>query len=1054
MRSVLILTTFLLLSFFATAQKKIYGKVVDEKGNPVTFASITVKGQSNGLAADSEGNFSIASIPVESVIIISAQGYQSAEVPANTPLPWNIVLKGAGKNLSEVVVTTALGINRTKRSVGYATQQLTSNKITSTKVADINTAIAGKIAGIQIRGGSGAKFGTSSIRLRGINTLGGGNPIYVVDGVITNSTGINPDDVESLNVLKGPAASALYGQRGSEGAVVITTKKGSKKGIGIEFNHAIVFENVYVLPDYQNEYGGGASQDWLTFTFNAATMPANLAVLNGAKYYRYDVDESWGPKMDGTLYAPWYAWDSTDVEFGKLKAFLPQPNNVKKYFNTGVTNNTSVAFSKVTNESNTRVSFTNITRTGVVPNSKLQKNWVALSNTLNISNNLTIVSSANYVYEHQFNIPAEGYGTQTTGSFNQWFHRDIEIEKLKRYKRPDGSFTTWNISSPTNLSAKYWDNPYTEANENISNNYIQRLFGAITASYKIANGLKASIITRGNFTNSNANARVASYTLNTPSYRIQESKFREINILGSLEYEKKYNTFSLRASAYAELMKQENTNAAAATSGGFIEPNVYNVSNSLNEKNTTNSYSQRKVNSIYGFTSFGYKNFLFLDLNIRNDISSTLPINNNSYVYGGVSSSFVFSELLKNHNVLSFGKIRASIAKVGTDVAPYSIYETYTLGNNYVKPVGSGSVTYSTQSVPNVKPNEQLEPSLSTSYEIGTELQFLNNRIRVDFNYYFREAKGQIIPVSVPGSTGYLQQLINAGNIQNYGYEFSVGAAPVKTDKINWDIDFNLGINKNKVVELANGIDNIQTALDGSNIIFGFVGSPAVSLNAKIGKPYGQIIGNGIKKDANGRRLIDDNGFYVTEDNMELGNILPKYTGGLTSAFNYKNFFVNFSLDFQKGGKFISTTKMFNAGSGLAAETAGLNDKGKPKRDAVANGGGIRLDGVNATTGKENTVYVDAKDLYEGALFSVWENWMYDASYIKLREISIGYNLPKSLFKKLPFHTVSFSVTGQNLWLIASKVKGIDPSELEQSWLEGGQLPGTRSLGVNLKLTF
>lgn len=1054
MRSVLLLTTFLLMSFFATAQIKIYGKVVDEKGNPVAFSSVTVKGQSKGTAADVEGNFSITSVSKESILIFSAQGYQSTEVRATAPLPWSIILQSTSKYLSEVVVTTALGINRTKRSVGYATQQLSADKITTTKVADINTAIAGKIAGTQIRGGSGAKFGTSSIRLRGINTLGGGNPIYVVDGVITNSTGVNPDDVESLNVLKGPAASALYGQRGSEGAIIITTKKATKKGVGIEVNHTTIFENVYVLPDYQNEYGGGVSQDWLTFTFNPSTMPAKLSVLNGAKYYRYDVDESWGPKMDGTLYAPWYAWDSTDSEFGKLKPFVSQPNNVRNFFNTGVTNNTSVAFSKATNESNTRISFTNITRTGVAPNSKLQKNWVALSNTLHITNNLTIVSAANYVYEHQFNIPAEGYGTQTTGSFNQWFHRDIEIEKLKRYKRPDGSFTTWNISSPTNLSTKYWDNPYTEANENISNTYIQRLYGAITAGYKITNDLKATIITRGNFTNSNFNARVASYTLNTPSFQIQESKFREINILGTLEYDKKYNNFSLRASLYGELMKQENSNAAAATSGGFILPNVYNVSNSLNEKNASNSYSQRKVNSIYGYTSLGYKNILFLDLNIRNDISSTLPKNNNSYVYGGASSSFVFSELLKNHNILSFGKIRASIAKVGTDVAPYSIYETYSLGTNYVKPVGSGSVTYSRQSVPNLKPNEQLQPTLSTSYEIGAELQFLNNRVRSDFNYYFRESKGQIISVSVPGSTGYLQQLINAGNIQNYGYEFTLGGTPIKTDKINWDIDFNIGINKNKVVELANGIDNIQTGLDGSNISFGFVGSPAVSLNAKIGKSYGQIIGNGIKKDANGRRLIDDYGLYVTEDNMELGSILPQFTGGVSSAFSYKNFFINFSLDFQKGGKFISTTKMFNAGSGLAAETAGLNDKGKPKRDPVASGGGIRLDGVNATTGKENTVYVDAKQLYEGALFSAWENWMYDASYIKLRELSIGYNLPKSLFKKLPFQTMTFSVTGQNLWLIASKVKGIDPSELEQSWLEGGQLPGTRSLGINLKLTF
>lgn len=1054
MKHVLLCALALLLSVAADAQTIITGKIIDEKGGAVAYASVTVKGQSKGVSADALGNFSIADVASENILVFTAEGYQSVEVAATRAIPWSIILQSTGKDLSEVIVTTALGVSRAKRSVGYATQQLSSDKITTTKIADITTSIAGKIAGTQIRGGSGAKFGTSTIRLRGINTLGGGNPIYVVDGIITSANGVNPDDVESLNVLKGPAASALYGQRGSEGAIIITTKKGSKKGLGVELSHAAIFEDVYILPNYQNEYGGGNSQDWLTFAFNPATMPANLAALNGAKYYRYDVDESWGPKMDGTLHAPWYAWDPSDPEFGIQKPFAAQPNNVRNFFNTGVTNNTGIAFSKVTDDANTRVSFTNISRTGVVPNSSLQKNWVAFSNDFNIDKSLTIATTANYVYEHQFNIPAEGYGTQTAASFNQWFHRNIEIDKLRRYKRADGSFTTWNISSPVNLSTKYWDNPFTEAYENTSNTYIQRLFGAVTASYKLADGLKVSIITRGNFTNANANGRVASFTLNTPTFQVQESKFRETNILGELEYSKKFTHFTWKTSVFRELMEQQNDNAAASTSGGFIIPDVYNLSNSLNEKNASNFYSRRKVSSLYGYTSLGFKNLLYLDVNVRNDISSTLPKENNSYTYGGISSSFVFSELLSNNNILSFGKLRASIAKVGTDVAPYSIYEAYQLGNNYVKPVGSGSVTYSTQSVPNTKPNESLKPTLSTSYEIGMELQFLQNRLRADINYYFREAKGQILPVSVPGSTGYLQQLINAGNIQNFGYEFTLGVTPIKTKTIKWDIDFNLGINKNKVVELANGIDNIQTALDGSNIAFGFVGSPPVSLNAKIGRPYGQIIGNSIKKDAEGRRLIDDDGFYVTEDNQELGNILPKFTGGASTAFSYKNLFLNLSLDFQKGGKFISTTKMFNAYSGLAEETAGLNDKGKPKRDPVADGGGVRLDGVNSATGKQNTVYVETQDLYEDALFSVWENWMYDASYVKLRELSLGYNVPKSAFKKLPIQAVSFSVSGQNLWLIASKVKGIDPSELEQSWLEGGQLPGTRSVGVNLKITF
>lgn len=1045
----------LLLGSSVFAQKQAEGKVVDEQGKRIPFVSVTIKGKSAGMTADENGEFLLKNVPDNAVIVLSSQGFKTKEVTLAELLKGPIVLEVAVNELKEVIVTTALGVNRTQRSVGYASQQISAEKLSTTKLADLNTALAGKVAGVQVRSGSGAKFGTSTIRLRGVNTLGGGNPIYVIDGVISSASNVNPDDVENINVLKGPAATALYGQRGSEGAIVVTTKKGSRQGIGVEFNHTTTFERVYILPNYQNEYAGGSSQTWNTFVFNPATMPAYLQVLNGAKYHRFDVDESWGPRMDGSLHAPWYAWDPSDPEFGKLKPINPQPDNVKDFFRTGIANNTTVAFSKAGNGSQTRVSFTNLSRSGVVPNSRQQKNWLAFNNTLELGTRLTVNTNINYVYQYLYNVPSEGYGTQTTGSFNQWFQRDVETHKLKRYKRADGTFTSWNISSPTNVAPKYWDNPYTEVYENTSRGYNQALYGSFVASYRLLDGLKINAIVRGNFTNNNGDSRVASYTLNTPRYSTFANKFRETNTLLSADYERNFGEFSFRAAAFGELMKQQAANESAATNGGFILPNVYNVSNSLNEKSASNSQSVRRVNSLYGYISTGFRNMLFVDVNMRNDVSSTLAKGNNSYIYGGVSTSFIFTELLNDKSILSYGKLRASVARVGTDVGAYNTQAVYGLGTNYVKPVGTGTVTYSSQTIPNQRPNANLEPTLSTSYEAGVDLKFFRNRVRLDAGYYFREAKGQILSVSVPGSTGYTSQLINAGNIRNYGFELTLGGTPVRNENLVWDVDFNLGVNRNKVVELAYGIDNIQTGLDGSNVAFGFVGSPAVSLNAKINQPYGMIIGNGIKKDpATGKRLIDDNGFYVTEDNMELGSILPKFTGGFNSSLSYKRFFLSFVVDFQKGGRFISTTKMFNHYSGLAEETAGLNDRGKPKRDPVASGGGVRLDGINQTTGKANDVYVETQDLYEGALFSVWENWMYDASYMKLRELSIGYDLPKTLFGKARIQNARISLIGQNLWLISSKVKGIDPSELEQSWLEGGQLPGTRTMGVNLKITF
>jgi TonB-linked SusC/RagA family outer membrane protein len=1048
MRKIVSMLFLLLVVLVLHAQQRtVTGTVRDEKGDPVAFATVTEAGTRNAVQADANGNFSI-SISANGRLAVSASGYAAQTIAVSGSTASVSLVRGEGQ-LQEVVVT-ALGISRAKQAVGYATQSVSAEKLNQTKVADINTALAGKVSGIQIRSGSGAKFGNSTIRLRGVNNLTGGNPIYVVDGVITSSEAINPEDVETLSVLKGPAATALYGQRGSEGAIVITSKKGRRSGVGIDVSHTTTFERVYILPEYQNEYGGGYSQSFNTFTFDPATMPANLAGLNGAKYLDYFADESWGPRLDGTLYAPYYAWDPTDPEFGKLKPFVAQPNNIRDFYETGITNNTTVAFSKGAAESNLRISFTNLTRNGVSPNTKQQKNWISLNGTNNLTRALSIVSNINYVYENRFNVPLEGFSNQTSGSFNQWFQRNIETDKLKRYKRADGSFTSWNTNGPLDPSPKYWDNPYTEAYENTANSDIQRAYGNLTLAYKMPMGLRFSANARANYFNRNSTSRVASFTLHTPSYGSGTAKSTEVTYIGSAEYDKNFSNLSLRAGVFGELRTNTRDDVSTSTRGGFIQPNVYNVSNSLNEKNATNYYEKRKVNSLYGYINLGYNDLVFLELSARNDVSSTLPTENNSYIYGSASGSFVFSKLIRDNNLLSFGKLRASIAQVGTDVDAFNIFETYPLGTNYVV----GSTTYSLQGIPNTMLNPDLKPALSTSYEIGTEMQFLKNRARLDVNYFWRSAKDQILPVSIPGTTGYTSKYINAGDIRNNGFEITVGGAPIRRSDLNWDIDFNLGIFNNKVEELAPGVDNIQTGLDGSNISFGFVGAPRISLNARVGQPFGQIIGRGIKKDANGNNLINDEGFYVTEEDQLLGSSLPDFTGGVSSGLRYKNFNLGFSLDFQKGGKFASVTKMLLAGSGLGIETVGNNDKGNPIRNPVADGGGVKLIGVNETTGKVNEIYVEAKDLYQGQLNSLWGNWVYDASYIKLREVSLGYNLPKTLFSRLPFQSANVSLIGQNLWLIYSKTKGIDPSELEQSWMEGGQLPGTRSMGVKLNLIF
>lgn len=1045
MRKILsLLTALVTCVVMAFGQSRpVTGQVKDSKGDPIPFATIKIKGTTTGSAADADGNFTI-NAQEGATLVISATGFIDQEARVGSGAV-NVSLQG-NATMQEVVVT-ALGVSKAKRAVGVAVQEIQGDKLTQTKQVDLNTALAGRVAGIQVLGGSGAKFGTSTVRIRGVNSLGTGNPLYVVNNIPTDGRDVNMDDVESVSVLKGPAATALYGQRGSEGVIIITTKKGKRgPGIGFEFNQSTTFERVATLPKYQNEYGGGYSQDWYTFKYNPAVDAPALQAMDGAKYYDYFADESWGPRMDGTLYAPWYAWDPEDPDYAKQKAFVAQPDNIRDFYNTGVAYNTNVAFSKATENSNTRVSFTNLVRTGVSPNSRQTKNWLSINNTVDLTKKFSLATNINYTYEYLFNVPTEGYGTQTAGSFNQWFQRNLEMDKLKRYKRSDGTYTSWNINGPRDTDPKYWDNPYTEVYENLSNNKRQRVYGNIGATYKFTPHLRASVLARADVYNQNYNSRVASGTLNLDAFRTYTNNTRELNFVGNVEYDNQFGDLSFKAAGYVEKRTNYSNYVNEATAGGLNIPNYYNIAASKNRPTTNNTEFRKEVRSIYGYTSLGWKNMLFLDLNVRNDWSSALPEGNNSYFYGGVSTSFVFTELMQPNDILSFGKIRASVARVGTDIDPYQINQTYTVGNPYD--------TYPTLTVPNTIPNAFLKPTLSTSYEIGTELRFLRNRIRFDFNYYNREAKDQIINLTIPSSAGYSAALVNAGNIANSGIEITLGGTPVKTKDFSWDIDFNLGFNKNEVKELYGESKNLLVNPGGLGASFGFVGTPGVSVNARVGETYGMLIGTGYKRNDAGQKLVDDDGYPVLEQNKELGSILPDYTGGVYNEFQYKNFVLSFAIDFQKGGKLMSLTSMLNAGSGLSATTVGNNDKGIPMRDDVAAGGGVRVDGVRESDGKTNDVYLDTKEYYESVLSSLWEEWVYDATFVKLREVKLGYNLPKRWYQKLSIQNATFSVVAQNPWLIYSTVKGIDPTQLQTPWLDSGQLPGTRTLGFNLKLQF
>lgn len=1041
----LLQSLFLLLLLANTAyaqDRTVTGTVTStEDGLPIPGATVKVKeSPRSGAATGADGKFTIK-VPAEGkTLLITSIGFTQIEL-AITGGVANVKLSPDSKMLGEVVVTSALGVVRKERSLGTAQQSVKGEDLTLAKQQDLNTALAGKIAGVQVMGGSGARFGTSSIRIRGINAIGGGSdPLYVVDGVVVPSTSVNMDDVEDLTVLKGPAATSLYGQRGDQGVVVIKLKQASKKGFGIDINHSTTFETLGVLPKYQNEYGGGGTQNWSTFTYNPATDAPALAGMNGVRYYNYAVDESWGPKFDGQPYAPWYAWNKYDAQYAQTQPWVAQPNNIKDFYQTGVEANTNLALSHASDKVNTRVSYTNVYRSGITPNSNMDQNRLSFNGTFTPISKLKFIANINYNRINYFNRPAEGYSTQTAGSFSQWFQRNVEIDKLKNYRNPDGTFTSWNITSPRNTAPKYWDNPYVEVYENFAQSNSDRVFGSLGASYNIIPELTFEVAAKGNFASSRGEGRVASGTLNLESYSVNQSRSRENNYVTNLLFKKEVDKFSFNAGAYGELRINYDEAITGSTAGGFTVPNFYSLAASKDRPNAASSWAKKKVKSVYAFGSVGYNNYLFLDLNIRNDWSSSLPTSNNSYLYGGGSLAFVFTDLLPKNDVLSFGKATISYGRTGSDIGAYNIYQVYNSAGFY----GSNpSLT-----VPNQIPNANLKPALSDALEAGLEFRFIKNRLRFSANYFNRESKDQIISLSIPSSTGFSTALVNGGLITSSGFEFTLGATPIKNKDFTWDINANFATTKNKIKELYPGLDNF--AYDS----FGYVGTPTIKVERRVGRTWGEIVTQRIKRNDGGQMLIDDDGFPVLEDNFNVGSFIPDLTGGLTSTFNYKNFTAGFSMDFQIGGKLFSVTRGNLFGSGLAAETAGLNDKGNPKRDAVASGGGIRIPGVFESNGQPNNVYIDPQDYYEGYIPYTWAEQTYDATFVKLREVSLGYTLPAKFVSKFKAQRASLSLVARNPWLIYSKIPGIDPSESAGSWMEGGQLPGTRTIGLNLKVSF
>jgi TonB-linked SusC/RagA family outer membrane protein len=1039
----------------------ITGKVTAaEDGSPIPGVSVVVKGTSRGTVTNENGDYTIQASSNQT-LVYSFIGSITQEIEVGSKSIINVALETDGRQLEEFVVT-GLGISKSERSIGYSVQKIDGDKLQLAQETNVLNSLAGKVSGVQVIGGASSSIGGSAkVRIRGVNGLTGGDPLYVVDGTpLANNnfssttdgpdygnlaSDINPDDIETLNVLKGPAATAIYGERGKYGVVLITTKKGTKKkGLGVTLKSSVSTERVYILPEYQNEYAGGYSQALIDV----------VDPVDGQTYKRlnYSADESWGPKMDGTVYRPWYSWYPGTADYGKTVPLSPQPDNVKSFFENGVTNTNGVDVSGASDLGSIRLGFTNQNQQGVIPNSKYGKNTIAAVSTLNITKNLMASVNVTFVDQKGSGRTSFGYSAlmgNPVNSFNQWFQRQLTMEELKNYKGSDGSMRSWNIRSPFDPAPLYWDSPYFSVYENVPTDQRTRYFGNIGLTYKVND----AITIRGTFYRDNyvqgIQERVATGGLELDYFRDVKRSGSEDNyeLLGI--YSKNFGKISLDGTLGGNIRKNGFRTTAGNTNGGLTSVNFFNLGASKDRPTLTSTVYDKEVRSLFASANIGYDNTYYLGATLRNDWSSALPVDNNSYLYSSLTGSVVFSNWI-NSRILSFGKLRGSIAQVGSDLDSYQVAMVYGLGT----PHGS-SANYQ---VPNQFPNQNLKPAITTSWEFGTDVMFLNNRFGFDFTYYHNNNKDEIIPIDISGASGFATALINAGFIQSKGFELGFNAKPVVNQNFTWESRINFGRNRTIVKELYGGEDGLQNYLLATGI--GGANWGGLTLNAFVGEYWGLLRGQGYtyldghEGDPN-YRIIDEEGNYEITANKNLGSILPDFTGGWQNSFRYKGFDLGINIDFQKGGRFHSITRMFNNYSGLGFETVGNNDKGNPIRSAIADGGGMKVTGVLAD-GTPHTTYVDPQSAYSG-YFGLHERHIYDASYVKIRDVALGYSLPSKTISKTPFQSLRVAFIAKNPWLIHSNVVGFDPSEIlpganNLAFEERSQLPSVRSFGVSLVL--
>ncbi len=1093
---------------FAQELQTVTGTVTDDNGMPLPGVNVLIQGTTRGTQTDFDGNYSIEASNGE-VLVFSFLGMETIEVTFQDSPRIDVTLSPDAAQLDEVVVT-ALGIRRAEKTLPYASQTVNAEELNITEDTNIKSALAGKVAGVQINAQAGSKLGESGgIRIRGgISLTSDADPLYVIDGIPTTDPNvIDMSNVATLNVLKGPNATALYGQRASNGVVQITTKRGGESDrIGIEITSSVSFDEVGRMMDYQNLYGQGYSgeAEFGTFDFDAGynfsvfgisggPYPDYMQVFDGQRYFNGNVyaDESWGPRFDGEPYIPWYAMYQNSPYFGQTDTWEAHPDNIRNFYDTGSTFKNIVSLTGGGEDYTARLSFTNLQQTGVIPESSLDKNFITAAFDFNLTDNFSVGVNANYTVGNVSGEFADDYGNQTTGSFNSWFARNIDMSKLRELQgltTTEGYLASWNnwgldawaagedIGDLDFKKPAFWFNPYDWLSLYENNRETTTLLGDVHASYSFLDNFEATVQVSRNESKYNRvwkvpyliefSAAPALYNEWVNSFGRRYESSVEDNYQARLAYDQDFEIFDVTAFVGGNIRKnsfyyfQNDMSQTNSDSGGLILPDVYTYSNSRERLTATAFENEKQVNSIYGNISLGYDDMIYLDASIRRDWSSALPADNNGYTYPSIGGNFIFTELLNNNDIFTFGKIRGGWAQVGDDVGALALNPVYPLGSDLY----NGRVLQYDRSRL-IDPN--IEPAMNTSYEFGVDLRFLNNRLGFSATYYNEHRENEIIPITISSATGYSDFLTNAGESEREGIELSLDANIIKTEDFTWNLLANWATNSSTILSLPGDLTSITGA--GAGTLSNQDTWDFVNIVHRVGEEWGQLRGTGFVYDNDGNRVVRPDGTYAYQTDQYLGSILPDFTGGLVNTFTYKNFSLMASVDFQKGGNFFSLSEMWGDYSGLTERTAAINDRGNNVRDAVDAGGGVHVTGVYADittndqgetvvtpTGEADT-YVNAVTYY-GQFNSniIAEEYVHDADYIKLRDVSLTYRMPGSLVNNV-FDSASISIIGRNLWLIAvadDNTHGWDPSELSQPWGEDAQLPSVRSYGMNIKLTF